>query len=223
MNGSGRSTKIWTPVFGAQGGRKVFNRGRLGIILRGMSERLLPRAAKSLLAAALLLTLCGARPASAQDTRGRAEVTVATDGSLAELKSKRRIMLLITRSLSVDARDPGKALIRQAYEADPQAKRRHRFAFNPIAQKLNDYMKKYGGMSASQEVRNAEYILVFNLLEYKRVLGRFYPYGEMYVILNQPPDSSQSPRVLWRASKVLWAEDAAKEFIRELKVVRGQK
>ncbi|MCA1633015.1 MAG: hypothetical protein LC802_04645 [Acidobacteria bacterium] len=189
-----------------------------------MSERLPARAAKALLSAALLLPLCGAPRAGAQEMRGRAEAAAAvTEGSLAELKSLRRVMLLVTRSLVVDARDPGKALVREAYGADPQTKRRHRFAFNPIAQKLNDYMKKYGGMSASQEVGDAEYILVFNLLEYKRVLGRYYPYGEMYVVLNQPPDSPQSPRILWRGSKVLWAEDAASEFIRELKAVRGQK
>ena len=189
-----------------------------------MSERLQARAAKALLCVALLLSLCVAPLARAQrEARDRAEDTTATEGSLAELRSRRRILLLITRSLVVDARDPGKALVREAYEADPQAKRRHRFAFNPIARKLNDYMKKYGGMSATQEVSDAEYILVFNLLEYKRVLGQYYPYGEMYVVLNQPPGSTQSPRVLWRASKVLWAEDAAREFVRELKAVRGQK
>lgn len=133
------------------------------------------------------------------------------------------MLLLITRSLVVDTRDPGKVLVSEAYKADPRTTRRHRYAFNVIARKLNNYMKKYGGMSAAREIGEAEYILVFNLLEYKVVLGRPYPYGEMYVVLNQPPDSPDPPRVLWKARKVLWAEDAASEFIKELKVVRGEK
>jgi hypothetical protein len=188
-----------------------------------MSDRPSARLAKSLLAAVLLLLLCVAHGTRAQEAEARGEVPIVVEGSLSELRSRQRILLLITRSLVLDTRDPGNALVKEAYNADPQAKRRHRFAFNPIAQKLNNYMKKYGGMSAAQGVSDAEYILVFNLLEYKRVLGRFYPYGEMYVVLNQPPDSPRPPRVLWRASKVLWAEDAAREFIKELKIVRGQK
>jgi hypothetical protein len=186
-----------------------------------MSERPSTRPLKSILA--VVLFLCLMPHARAQEGRVNSAGSAVTEGSLAELRSKRRVLLLITRSLVLDTRDPGKALVKEAYQADPRTRRRFRFAFNPIAQKLNKYMKKYGGMSAAQEVTDADYILVFNLLEYKRVLGALYPYGEMYVVLNQPPDSPQPPRVLWRASKVLWAEDAASEFIKELKVVRGQK
>jgi hypothetical protein len=197
-----------------------------------MSERLQTRRAKpsahAALPLALMLLVCLAPRAQAQEASvsavGRGdEVPSVVEGSLAELRSRRRVLLLITRSLTVDTRDPGKALVREAYNPDARVNRRHRYAFNVIARKLNNYMKKYGGMSAAVEVGEAEYILVFNLLEYKRVLGRAYPYGEMYVVLNQPPDSPSPPRVLWKARKVLWAEDAVSEFIKELKVVRGQK
>ena len=192
-----------------------------------MSERVPPRPSKSSLTAALLLPLLLCVVAHAQEARvpaeGRGVGRSMTEGSLSELRSKSRVMLVVTRSLVVDTRDPAKALVSQAYNADPRAKRRHRYAFNTIARKLNKYIKKYGGMSAAGEVGDAEYLLVFNLLEYKIILGRAYPYGEMYVVLNQPPDSPTPPRLLWKAHKVLWAEDAVGEFIRELKVVRGEK
>ena len=194
-----------------------------------MSERLRPRPLKSSPTAALLLPLllllCVT--AHAQEARtpaeGRGVGAFVTEGSLSELRSKSRVMLVITRSLVVDTREPARALVRQAYNADPRNTRRHRYAFNTIARKLNKYIRKYGGMSAAAEVGDAEYLLVFNLLEYKVVLGRAYPYGEMYVVLNQPPDSPDPPRLLWKARKVLWAEDAVGEFIKELKVVRGEK
>jgi hypothetical protein len=175
-----------------------------------------------------LLPPCLASPARAQEARasaaeGHAERRDVAEGSLAELRSRSRVLLLVTRSLVLDTRDPGKVIVSEAYKADPRANRRHRYAFNVIARKLNNYMKKYGGMSAAGAVGEAEYILVFNLLEYKVVLGRPYPYGEMYVVLNQPPDSPNPPRLLWKARKVLWAEDAVGEFLKELKVVRGEK
>lgn len=192
-----------------------------------MSERVHPRPAKSSLPAAVLLPLLLCAVTHAQEARdpaeGRGSARPVIEGSLSELKSKSRVMLVITRSLLVDTRDPGRALVREAYGADPRVRRRHRYAFNTIARKLNGYMKKYGGMSAAADVDDAEYLLVFNLLEYKVILGRPYPYGEMYVILNQPPDSPHPPRLLWKARKVLWAEDAVGEFIKELKVVRGEK
>lgn len=193
-----------------------------------MSERFSAPRPNSSTVFVLLLLLPWLAPhahgqAARADGDGHLERRSGIEGSLTELRSKQRVLLLVTRSLVLDARDPGQALVREVYRIDPRAGRRHRYAFNTIARKLNNYIKKYGGMSAAAQFGEAEYILVFNLLEYKVVLGRAYPYGELYVILNQPPDSPEEPRVLWRASKVLWAEDAAEEFIRELKLVRGQK
>lgn len=213
---------------GPTGGRGIFQTGGIGFIIPGMRERLRPRPLKSSPTAAVLLPLLLCVAAHAQAARVPAEGTggaplAVTEGSLSELRSKRRFSLVLTRSLLLDTRDPGRALVRQAYHADPRVKRRHYVAFNSIARKLNKYMKKYGGISAAPEVGKAEFLVVFNLLEYKSMLGRSYPYGEMYVVLNQPPGSPNPPRLLWKARKVLWAEDAAGEFIRELKFVRGEK
>lgn len=144
-------------------------------------------------------------------------------GSLGELKDKQRVLLLVTRSSVIDSRGLGKSVIADAYKADPQHTRRYRYTFNSIALKLNKYIRKYHSISAVDQITNADYILLFNLLEYRRSLGAAYPYGEMYAILNQPPDSGDPPRIVWKAKKVMWAEDAAKEFIKSLKAVRGEK
>ncbi len=144
-------------------------------------------------------------------------------GSLSELRDKQRVLLLVTRSSVIDSRSIGKSVIADAYKADSRRTRRYLHAFSTIAQKLNKYIRKYHSISAVDRIADADYILFFNLLEYRRSLGAAYPYGEMYVILNQPPDSGHPPRIVWKAKKVLWAEDAANEFIKSLKAVRGEK
>ena len=143
-------------------------------------------------------------------------------GSLSELKDKQRVLLLVTRSSVIDSRSIGKSVIADAYKVDPR-RRRYVHTFNSIAKKLNKYIRKYRSISAVDQIRDADYILLFNLLEYRLSLGAFYPYGEMYAILNQPPESQQPPRIVWRAKKVMWAEDAAKEFVNSLRAVRGEK
>lgn len=145
------------------------------------------------------------------------------EGSLDELKDKQRVLLVVTRSSVIDSRGLGKSVIADAYKADPRHTRRYRYTFNSIALKLNKYIRKYQSISAVDQIADADYILLFNLLEYRRSLGAAYPYGEMYAILNQPPASEHPPRIVWKAKKVMWAEDAANEFIKSLKAVRGER
>ncbi len=160
--------------------------------------------------------------ASAQERAAFTDSDVV-QGSLSELKDKQRVLLLVTRGSVIDSRGIGKSVIADAYKADPRRTRRYLHAFSIIAQKVNKYIRKYHSISAVDRIADADYILFFNLLEYRRSLGAAYPYGEMYVILNQPPDSKHPPRIVWKAKKVMWAEDAAKEFIKSLKEVRGEK
>jgi hypothetical protein len=147
----------------------------------------------------------------------------AAQGSLADIKDLRRAFLLVIRSSVVDAQDPGRLIINETYRADPRSNRRHRYAFYTIARKLNNYVKEYRSMSAVERLADADYIIVFNLLEYRVSLGTPYPYGELFVILNQRPESKQPPRIIWRARKATWAEDAVKELINSLKAVRGER
>ncbi|MEJ7711336.1 MAG: hypothetical protein WKF84_16105 [Pyrinomonadaceae bacterium] len=44
----------------------------------------------------------------------------------------------------------------------------------------------------------------------------------MFVILNQPPGSTAPPRIIWKTDRILWAEDATKKLIKDLKQARGE-
>src|SRR5689334_9625002 len=108
----------------------------------------------------------------------------AVTGSLNELRGKRRILLIVRRSPVVDAGGPAKTILAEVYE--PGAEPRARFAriFNALARKLNKYMIRYQSISSARDISEAEFIVFFNLLEYRRLLGVPYPYGDLFVILN---------------------------------------
>ncbi|HKQ53771.1 MAG TPA: hypothetical protein VJT74_15455 [Pyrinomonadaceae bacterium] len=172
----------------------------------------------SLLLVALVCTpahsLRGAQSDAAADTGGGGGVNVT--GSLAELKNRRRVLLLVRRSNVVDSRGGTDSLLKEAYAGESF---RYPRIYNLLAHHLNRYMNKYHSITSVTSARDAEFIVFFNLLEYRRLLGRAYAYGELFVILN---DSTQ-PRVVWKTRKSpLWAEDAVKDLIRDLKTVRGE-
>ena len=148
---------------------------------------------------------------------------VAVTGSLAELKNRRRVILLVRRSAVVDSRGRADALLKEAYAAGAAgASLRYPRIYNSLAQHLNRYMNKYQSISSVRSVPEAEFIIFFNLLEYRRPLGYPYPYGELFVILNDTANGRR-PRVIWKTRKnSMWVEDAVKDLIRDLKTVRGE-
>jgi len=44
----------------------------------------------------------------------------------------------------------------------------------------------------------------------------------LFVIVKGSPETLKPPRVVWRAKKVLYAEDAIGDLIKDLKAVRGE-
>jgi len=170
------------------------------------------------LSLAALLIIC---PTLAQAQQGSFNEG-AIKGSLSELRDKRRILLMVRRRVVVDASGRGQAILSEAYQ--PSAEPRGRFAriYNVLAKKLNKYMAKFQSISAARTISEAEFIVLFNLLEYRRPLGRPYPYGELFVILNDRAKGHE-PRIIWKTRKSpVWAEDAVNEFIRDLKTARGE-
>lgn len=142
--------------------------------------------------------------------------------SLEEVKDKSRIFLLTTRSRVLDARgiDPSGVI----KELGAGKVRIHPYPYRVIARKLNEYIRKRRGMTAVVDPSEADYVIYFNVLEYRRTLNGVYPYGELFVILTTDGRRRpQPPRIVWRTKRATWAEDAAKEFLRELKRVRGEK
>lgn len=171
-----------------------------------------------MLIAALLI--CPALNLAQQDSVEEYESVVT--GSLAELRNSRRVILLVRRSAVVDSRGLAKTVLNEVYKAEPEARSRHPRLYNLIARKLNDYMKRYQSITAVKDVSEADFIVFFNLLEYRRPLGFSYPYGEMFVIANNRA-SGKPPHIVWKTRKSpVWAEDAIKDFIKDLKAVRGE-
>ena len=145
------------------------------------------------------------------------------DGSLAEIKDKRSVALVIIRSSVLDATGDDEPIIREALAGEPRLAPRHRFTYSLVARKLNQYIRKYRSLRPADQTSHADFIIYFKLVEYRRMLNGTYPYGEMFVIVNPKPETNGSARIIWRTNKVMFAEDAIKSLLRDLKQVRGER
>jgi len=156
-----------------------------------------------------------------QSQQGTVEDGVVT-GSLMEIRTRRHVLLLVRRSAVIDSRGQARSILNEVYKPDIEPARQYARVYNAIAGKLNKYMHKYRSISAVTDISSAEFIVFFNLLEYRRPLGQPYPYGEMFVILNERSGSRQ-PRIIWKTRKSpIQVEDAVNELIRDLKATRGE-
>ncbi|HJP90308.1 MAG TPA: hypothetical protein VJ875_00025 [Pyrinomonadaceae bacterium] len=147
----------------------------------------------------------------------------AADGnSLEEIRDKHSALLMVFKSRVIDVEDRERAIIEDVLKADPQPTGRYRWVYTQLARKLNKYIHKYKSLSAARELSDADYVIFFNVVEFRRILNTPYPYGELFVIVKGSPETLNPPRVVWRAKKVLFAEDAIGDLIKELKAVRRE-
>ena len=165
----------------------------------------------------ILFVLLSCVCAAAQEPVNEAHVN-----SLAELRDKRSALLVVFKSRVIDANDRESAIIQDVLKADPHPKGRYRWVYSQLAKKLNKYIRKYGSLSPAQLLSEADYVIFFNVVEFRRVLNTPYPFGELFVIVKGSPETLKPPRVVWRANKMLFAEDAIGAFIRDLKALRGE-
>ena len=107
-------------------------------------------------------------------------------------------------------------------KSDPEPKGRNRWAYNIIAGKLNKYIRKHKSLIPARVLSEADYIIYFNVVEFRRILYSYYPYGELFVIVKGSPEKLKPPRVVWRTKKMLFAEDAIGDLIKDLKILRGE-
>lgn len=154
-------------------------------------------------------------PAAGQDVLG--------DGnSLEEVRDKRSALLVVFKSRVLDVNDRERAIIEDVLKADPQPKGRYRWVYSQLARKLNKYIRKYNSLTPATDLSAADYVIFFNVVEYRRILNTPYPYGELFVIVKGSPETLTPPRVVWKAKKVLYAEDAIGDLIKDLKALRGE-
>lgn len=141
--------------------------------------------------------------------------------ALRELNDKRRALLIVFRAGVVDTRDYNRALLDLAQKADPKPGR-YRLAYDVIAKKLNGYIEKYKSLTPALELGDADFVILFNLIEYRHVLNTTYAYGELFVVRKGKAESQQPPAIIWKSRKVQWAGDAINDLIRELRMSRGE-
>jgi hypothetical protein len=141
-----------------------------------------------------------------------AQQPLANGNSLSEIRDKQSALLVVFKSQVLDANDRERSIIEDVLKADPE----------PKAQKLNKYIRKYKSLTAATELADADYVIFFNVVEFRRILNTPYPYGELFVIVKGSPDAQQPPHIVWRAKKMLIAEDAIGNLIKDLKAVRGE-
>jgi len=164
--------------------------------------------------AILVLCLCFSAAAQTLD--------VADGNSLEEIRDKRNALLVVFKSRIIDVSDRERAIIEDVLRANPEPKGRYRWVYTQLAKKLNKYIHKYKSLNAASELSEADYVIFFNVVEFRRILNTPYPYGELFVIVKGSPATLKPPRVVWRAKKVLVAEDAIDDLIKDLKAVRGE-
>lgn len=170
-----------------------------------------------LLQATLMLSVVvlSNRIAPSQDTESEGAAVV--QGSLSEVRRLKHVHLMIIGGTTLDARDP----LLGVAEAlrNKNSPRRQGRVYNVLARKLNNYMRKHGSMSASPR-EDADYLIVFNFLRYRRLLNTYYPSGELYVVVEQKDGGF---RFLWKTDKEMLAEDAINRLISEMKNIRGER
>lgn len=163
----------------------------------------------------LLLLLCFSAVAQAPDD-------VIIRNSLEEVRDKHSALLVVYKTKVIDASDRERAIIEDVLKADPVPKGRYRWVYTQLAKKLNKYIHKYKSLTAASGLAEADYVIFFNVVEFRRILNSPYPYGELFVIVKGSPETLKPPRVVWRAKKVLFAEDAIGDLIKDLKAIRGE-
>ena len=166
----------------------------------------------------LVLLICFS--ASAQQPADESKPPVAN--SLEEVRYLQNALLVVFKSRVLDLEDRERSIIHDVLKADPKPPGRYRWVYTQIGQKLNKYIRKYKSLSAARDLAEADYVIYFNVVEFRRILYTPYPFGELFVIVKGSPEKLKPPRVVWRTKKLVSAEDAIGDLIKELKILRGE-
>jgi len=143
-------------------------------------------------------------------------------GSLSELRDKRRALLVVFKSRVINVNNDDRPIIDDVLKGDRTARGRYAWVYNDLSNKLNKYINKHGSMLPARNLADAEYVIFFNVVEFRRILNALYAYGELFVIVKGSPKDLKPPRIIWRAKKVLIATDAIGDLIKDLKTLRGE-
>lgn len=181
------------------------------------------KALRAFLCLALLAGGAGWPRAAAGQHPGVREESVPR-GTLEGVKGLRRMALLVSRALVVDARDPARVALedyRRALEGFPP--RQHDAAARRVADKINKYIRKYRTSTAVDSLADADLVLVYKVTGERRSAIRDDPFvwGKLFVIAL---DAQRAPRVVWESEgDDANPEDATSNFIKAFRNARGEK
>ena len=168
----------------------------------------------------ILLLLLISFSAAAQDPG--AESAPSEANALEEVRNMQSALLVVFKSRVLELQDRERTIIQDVLKADPAPKGRNRWVYNIIAGKLNKYIRKHKSLIPARVLSEADYVIYFNVVEFRRILYTYYPFGELFVIVKGSPEKLKPPRVIWRTKKMLSAEDAIGDLIKDLKILRGE-
>lgn len=181
------------------------------------------KALRALLCCALLAGgAAGPRAAAGQRPGARAEAVPR--GALADVKGLRRMALLVSRALVVDARDPALVALedyRRALEGFPP--RQHDAAARRVADKINKYIRKYRSATAVENLADADLVLVYKVTGQRRsaIPNDPFVWGKLFVIAL---DARRTPRVVWESEgDDANPDDATGDFVKAFRNARGEK
>lgn len=157
--------------------------------------------------------------------RAQNSLSVVNDrqpNSLSEIGIRDKALLVVLKSIVISADEGDRSVIDLVLRTDPERNSRHEMVYRILAKKLNGYIRKYQSLVAADQLREADFVICFNLVEYREILNMSYPFGELFIIVKGEPRARRPPRIVWKSRKVLLAGDAINEFLRELKSIRGE-
>ena len=186
----------------------------------------------------VLLFMHDAATGAGQGARPIADGRSNSQGTLAELRDKRRVHLVAT-SLPVnviDARQAqdetgyARAVIAEVFNQDAMKMRRVRDAYKDLANPLKKYARKYRSLELVERPEDADFLLVYYELGRRRFFDCYecfykagnYSVGEL-LVLKMGSAEQPEPQVILYTEGWVMAKDIIKNFIRDLKIARGEK
>jgi hypothetical protein len=108
-------------------------------------------------------------------------------GSLSEQRDKQRVLLVVFKSRVIDVNNDDRAIIDDVLKGDRTPRGRYAWVYGDLARKLNKYIDKHRSMLPARNLADAEYVIFFNVVEFRWILNALYAYGELFVIVKGSP------------------------------------
>ncbi|HEX5709589.1 MAG TPA: hypothetical protein VFX96_20085 [Pyrinomonadaceae bacterium] len=169
-------------------------------------------------------------PAQDEDATGMTSAGGHEDGEISrdsfpEVREMRRVMLVATKSLTVDTRGPARGVLEEVFRRPARQLRRHDYAYSVIGKRLNRYIRRHRSMTAVESLSEADFVIVFKVLNEQPsfIASEPHIYGEMFVILNRTEARARPVIVWWTKHNQTSLEDAVDDFLDDLRELRGEK